>query len=72
MLSDDYSTRDPGKAPQKGVIYMEEITMIALGPFYAMGVGVTAWVLYALAHKAAKMDESATETRDVETVPAKN
>lgn len=47
---------------------MDDIILVALGPFYAMSVGVTGWVCYALAHKAAKMDASATETRDTETV----
>lgn len=46
---------------------MEELTYIALAPFYTIGVAVTGYVAYAIAHKAYRMDQSATETQMTET-----
>lgn len=46
---------------------MDDIVMVALGPFYVAAVAVSFWGVYILAHKAQKMDASATETQMTET-----
>ena len=47
---------------------MDELTMVALAPFYTMAVAVVGYACYAIAHKAYKMDQSATETETTERV----
>jgi len=51
----------------RGRSTMEEITYIALAPFYTMAVAVVGYACYAIAHKAYRMDQSATETQITET-----
>lgn len=46
---------------------MDDIIIVALAPFYTMGVAMTGYACYAIAHKAARMDQSATETQMTET-----
>ncbi|MFA5378859.1 MAG: hypothetical protein WC455_24110 [Dehalococcoidia bacterium] len=46
---------------------MEEITIIALAPFYALGVVATAYAAGFAFHQLKKLDASATETQMTET-----
>lgn len=46
---------------------MEDIVIIALAPFYTLGVAATAYGVYCLANSVQKMSQSATETQATET-----
>jgi hypothetical protein len=47
---------------------MEDIVIIALGPFYAIGVVATCYAAGFAFHQLKKLDASATETQMSETV----
>ena len=46
---------------------MEDLVIIALGPFYAIGVVATAYAAGFAFHQLKKLDASATETQMTET-----
>ena len=47
---------------------MEEFTIIALAPFYAMSVIAVAYALAYATHMLRRIDQSAVETQTTETV----
>lgn len=50
---------------------MEEILYVALAPFYAAAVYSTWWGITYGIHIMRRVDQSATETQQTETIPAK-
>ena len=47
---------------------VDEVIIVAVAPFYAMGVYAAWWGMNYGQHMLRRVDQSATETRDTETV----